>query len=205
MHDDFHSDPRLNLLRRSFEGRPAAGLPRSPGQREAAVALLVRPRSSLELLLIRRAESPGDPWSGHVALPGGRRERHDVDLLVTASRETEEEVGVPVQRVGSLVGALDELSPGSALLPSIVVAPFVLAVPPDTKAVPAPGEVQAAIWVPVDALASSAALSEVPIDLPWGQRNFPCLVYEDYVIWGLTYRILQQFLAVAGLAGAGDQ
>ncbi|HSJ26330.1 MAG TPA: CoA pyrophosphatase [Longimicrobiales bacterium] len=201
MRDELNADPRLNMLRRSFEGRPASGLPRTAGLREAAVALLVRPRSSLELLLIRRADLPGDPWSGHVALPGGRRERHDADLLGTARRETEEEVGVPLARVGSFVGALDELSPGSVLLPPIVVAPFVLAVPPDTTAVPAPGEVQAAIWVPLDALASSTALSEVPVELPWGKRNFPCLVYEDYIIWGLTYRILQQFLSVAGMDG----
>src|SRR5690606_13503153 len=132
--------------------RPAAAADRQPQLREAAVALVLRPRESLELLLIRRAELPGDPWSGHVALPGGRRSGADGDLLTTACRETEEEVGIPLQKVGTFIGALDEVAPSSPLLPPIVVAPFVLAVPPATAATPDPREVQAALWVPVDAL-----------------------------------------------------
>ncbi|MGH7339454.1 MAG: NUDIX domain-containing protein, partial [Candidatus Rokuibacteriota bacterium] len=69
---------------------------RDPDHREAAVALLVRPRADLEILLIKRAEHPRDPWSGHMALPGGRRSTTDADLVATAFRETEEETGVPV-------------------------------------------------------------------------------------------------------------
>ncbi|MGH7466016.1 MAG: NUDIX domain-containing protein, partial [Longimicrobiales bacterium] len=89
-------EPRIARLRRAFESRPARAADRLPEQREAAVAILVRPRDALELLLIRRAELHGDPWSGHIALPGGRRAPDDADLLATACRETEEEVGVPV-------------------------------------------------------------------------------------------------------------
>jgi 8-oxo-dGTP pyrophosphatase MutT (NUDIX family) len=190
-------DPRVIRLRRAFEGRPAAAAPRLPEQREAAVALIVRPREQLELLLIRRAELAGDPWSGHVALPGGRRDPGDEDLLATARREAEEEVGVPLHRVGSFIGALDEISPSTPLLPSIIIAPFVLSVPDATLAHPDPREVQKAAWVPLDALRSTAAAAELPVDLPTGRHCFPCLVYEDYVIWGLTYRILQQFLDIA--------
>jgi 8-oxo-dGTP pyrophosphatase MutT (NUDIX family) len=187
-------DPRIQQLRRAFEGRPAAAVDRAGAPREAAVALLVRPRESLELLLIRRAELQGDPWSGHVALPGGRRAGPDQDLLVTACREVEEEIGVPLRRIGTFVGALDEITPATPLLPPIVIAPFVLAVPPATRAHPDPREVQAALWVPVDALRDTRALSEVSIELPDGTGSFPSLVYEDYTIWGLTYRILTQFL-----------
>jgi 8-oxo-dGTP pyrophosphatase MutT (NUDIX family) len=187
-------DVRLGHLRRTFEARPAAAVPRGPDHREAAVALLVRPAATLELLLIRRAELVGDPWSGHVALPGGRRSAHDTDLLVTACRETEEEVGVPVARIGTFVGALDEVSPATPLLPAITIAPFVLAVPPGTRAEPDPREVQAALWVPIDSLRATTALSEIEVETPPGRRSFPSLVHGDFVIWGLTYRILQQFL-----------
>jgi 8-oxo-dGTP pyrophosphatase MutT (NUDIX family) len=190
-------DHRIVHLRRSFEARPARAIDRSanPG-REAAVALLVRPRAALELLLIRRAELQGDPWSGHVALPGGRRGPSDDDLLITACRETEEEIGVAVQRVGTFIGALDEITPSTPLLPPIVIAPFVLAVPADTRVTPDPREVQAALWVPLEALRQASALSEISVDLPGGSGLFPSLVYQDFVIWGLTYRILQQFLEV---------
>lgn len=164
------------------------------------MSLVVRPAESLEVLLIRRAELEGDPWSGHIALPGGRRSPADDDLLVTACRETEEEVGVPLRRVGRVIGALDEITPGTPLLPPIIIAPFVLAVPAATHAAPDPREVQAAVWVPVDALRATTAASEIDIDLPDGRGRtlFPSLVYGDFVIWGLTYRILRQFLEVTG-------
>lgn len=187
-------DPRVVQLRRSFENRPAAAAERGQGLREAAVALLVRPRDTLEVLLIRRAELHGDPWSGHVALPGGRRSAGDPDLLATACREAREEVSIAVDRVATFVGALDEVAPVSVRLPPIVVAPFVLAVPPETAAIPDPREVQAAFWVPIDALRDRSAASEILIEGDAGPLSFPSLTYEDYVIWGLTYRILQQFL-----------
>jgi len=190
-------EPRIAQLRRSFENRPAEVVPRRPDQREAAVALLVRPRVSLEVLFIRRAELHGDPWSGHVALPGGRRSSDDEDLLATACRETLEEVNVPVDRIGTFIGALDEVAPSSPRLPPILVAPFVLAVPPDTHATPDPREVQAAFWVPLDALRDRNAASEILIEGDAGPVSFPSLTYEDYIIWGLTYRILQQFLETA--------
>jgi 8-oxo-dGTP pyrophosphatase MutT (NUDIX family) len=198
MDDHASHDPRIVQLRRIFEGRPAAAAPRLPGHLEAAVSLIVRPRDRLELLLIRRSEHPGDPWSGHVALPGGRRDPVDADLLATARREAHEEVGVPLLRVGTFLGALDELSPATPLLPPIIIAPFVLAVPPETGALPDRREVEAALWVPVDALRATTAAAETFVDLPTGRRGFPCLRYEDFVIWGLTYRILHQFLELTG-------
>ena len=64
---------------------------------EAAVSLLLRPSGDgLKFLAIKRAESEGDPWSGHMALPGGRRDAEDEDLWVTAVRETWEETGLIV-------------------------------------------------------------------------------------------------------------
>jgi 8-oxo-dGTP pyrophosphatase MutT (NUDIX family) len=191
-----HDDPRIHSLRRIFEARPAAAVARVSGQKEAAVSILVRPHDQLELLLIRRAELHGDPWSGHVALPGGRRAGADPDLFGTACREAEEEVGIPVARIGTFIGALDEVGPAHPRLPPIVIAPFVLAVPAGTSARPEPREVQAALWVPVDALRDTSAVSEITVELPEATQAFPCLVYGDYVIWGLTLRILEQFLGL---------
>lgn len=192
------NDPRISQLRRTFESRPASAAHRAPDQREAAVALLVRPRQTLEVLLIRRSELHGDPWSGHIALPGGRRAGSDRDLLATACRETLEEVGIPVHRIGTFLGALDEVAPASRRIPRILVAPFVLGVPADTRAIPDPREVQAAFWVPVEALRDRNAASEILVDGDAGPLRFPSLTYEDYVIWGLTYRILEQFLGAVG-------
>jgi 8-oxo-dGTP pyrophosphatase MutT (NUDIX family) len=193
-----HDDPRIDGLRRVFETRTARAVERVRGQTEAAVTLLVRPHDQLEVLLIRRAETVGDPWSGHIALPGGRRAGNDPDLLGTACREAEEEVGIPVSSIGTFIGALDEVGPASPRLPPIIIAPFVMAVPAGTSAQPEPREVQAAIWVPVDALRDSGAGSLITVDLSGTTQEFPSLVYGDYVIWGLTLRILEQFLRLAG-------
>jgi len=196
-----HHDPRLARLRAVLEQRPARRAARSPGVREAAVAVVLRPRESIEVLLIQRAIQENDPWSGHMAFPGGRRDPDDPDLIATAFRETSEETGVPLARTGKLIGALDEVAPANPRLPPILIAPFVTSVPPDTDAVPNPREVQAAIWVPLPALRDESAATSILVRLEGGSLSFPALRYGDYEIWGLTRRILLQFLEVAREAG----
>lgn len=193
MHVD---DVRVVGLRRALEARPAAAGARAENTLEAAVALLVRPREQLELLLIKRAIHDRDPWSGHVALPGGRRDHSDTDLLETAMRETDEEVGITLPKVGAFVGALDEVAPGTSRLPPLLIAPFVFAVPTTTAVTINEQEVDAAIWVPLAALRDERAASEILIELEGGSRAFPSLTYGEYVIWGLTHRILTQFLEI---------
>lgn len=170
--------------------------PRADAAREAAVALLIRPRDELELLLIKRAVHERDPWSGHIALPGGRRDATDTDLLHTALRETAEEVGIEIERHKGFVGALDEVAPRTPHLPPLVIAPFVFGVEANAHVRIDPAEVEAAIWVPVAALRNEAAASEILIEMEGGARAFPSLQYGEYVIWGLTHRILTQFLEI---------
>jgi 8-oxo-dGTP pyrophosphatase MutT (NUDIX family) len=194
-------DASLELLRTALARRPALGLDRNAGHVEAAVALILRAREDLEVLLIKRAERASDPWSGHMALPGGRRAAEDADLVATAFRESREEVGIDPGATGSLLGALDDVAPASRRLPAIVISPFVAAVPSFTEAVPDGREVQDAVWVPLGALRDEAAVSEVLIEISGGQRAFPSLRFRHYEIWGLTHRILTQFLELAQDAG----
>jgi 8-oxo-dGTP pyrophosphatase MutT (NUDIX family) len=189
-------DARFTELRRLLENHPVQVAERYEGAREAAVALLVRAHEELELLLIKRAEHESDPWSGHVALPGGRRDADDPDLLHTALREAAEEVGITASRELQFIGALDEVSPRNPRLPAIIIAPFVFAVPHDTTPVIDTREVEAAIWVPLSSLRDESAASEILISLEGGSYTLPSLRYGDYVIWGLTHRILTQFLSV---------
>jgi 8-oxo-dGTP pyrophosphatase MutT (NUDIX family) len=189
-------DARLSILEQTLQQRPAAVLPREPQHREAAVALLLRARADLELLLIKRAVIERDPWSGHMALPGGRRSAEDADLIATAYRETEEEIGVAVARFGHFLGALDEVGPLNPRLPPIVVAPFVVAVPENTVAVPNPAEVEFAVWVPIPALREPGAVGKILISFEGASRTLPSLQYGEHVIWGLTLRILEQFFGL---------
>lgn len=192
-------DPRLAALRDALADRRPFRGPRDRSLAEAAVLLLVRPADPLELLLIERAEKEGDPWSGHMALPGGRREPRDADLLATALRETDEETGIVVPH-GHVLGGLDELRPSARRRFSITVTPFVAAVPLDTRPVPAPAEVETALWVPLPHLASDEAVDEILIELEGESLALPALSYQEYVIWGLTHRILTDFMDLARTA-----
>jgi 8-oxo-dGTP pyrophosphatase MutT (NUDIX family) len=169
---------------------------RTDEMREAAVALLLRPREQVEILLIKRAARERDPWSGHMALPGGRRDDSDMDLLDTAIRETAEEVGIEIGPE-DLIGGLDEVAPRTPRLPPITIAPYVFTVAPETTASTHPNEVEFALWVPIEALRNDAAASEILIEFEEGTRSFPAFKYGEHLVWGLTHRILLQFLDLA--------
>ena len=165
----------------------------------ASVALVVRPGGSeLELLVIKRATSAGDPWSGHMALPGGRRSAADGSSVATAMRETLEEVGVDLARDGRLLGQLDDVEPRSGA-PAIVVSSFVFGVP-EGATVRLNHEVALAMWVPVDHLAGPGSAAEYLHVHPGGvPLRFPAFGYQNHVIWGITHRIIAHFLEIAGV------
>jgi 8-oxo-dGTP pyrophosphatase MutT (NUDIX family) len=196
--------PELRRLARILADRPGVIHP-APGDddtvradlvRWAAVAILLRVNDggALDLLLIKRAEREGDPWSGHVALPGGRHDETDASLEETALREVREEVGVDVRGAGRVLGTLDDLVPRTPSLPPIAVRPFVAAVS-DVALYPNP-EVAAAAWIPLDALRDPEATRESTV-LSRGERwRVPSFVVGDYLVWGMTERILRQFVGL---------
>ncbi|MBI5244809.1 MAG: CoA pyrophosphatase [Elusimicrobia bacterium] len=156
---------------------------------EAAVAIILAPGAGgQELLLIHRAERPDDPWSGHMALPGGRREPPDKSLLATAVRETFEETGVRL-RPGSLVCVLEDLQPRNRSIPKVVVRPHVFSL----KSRPSlrPGEeVAECLWVSVERLKSSACR----IHVPERKALVDAYLIGPHIVWGITRRILTAFL-----------
>ncbi len=156
---------------------------------QAGVAMVVRATDPVELLLIKRASHPSDPWSGHIALPGGRRDAADVDLLGTAIRETREETGVLLDRT-RLLGRLPIVAPRGPRLPTIAVAPFLFEVPADTSAFPEPGEVSWTRWFPIDRLRDPSLRVDYRIRLPEGERRFPGIQLDEDVLWGMTWRVV---------------
>src|SRR5215218_7778746 len=128
-----HAHPDLATLVDALARRPGMRVVLGAGEpapRQAAVALALREalNGELELLLIKRADYAGDPWSGQVALPGGRHEPGDPTLEATAVRETFEETGVDLAAHGAPLGTLDEIYPRTPVLPPIVVRPHVFAI-----------------------------------------------------------------------------
>lgn len=168
--------------------------------RHAAVALVLRERSPgdpLELLFIQRAVYPGDPWSGQVAFPGGRRDPDDPHLVHTAMREVEEELGLSLDGRARLLGALDEIHPRTPVLPPIIVRPYVFAVNGEVEVTPN-AEVAAAFWVPLSVLRDPSTEKESTVEVRTARWRVPSYVIEEQVVWGMTERILRQFLAVTG-------
>jgi 8-oxo-dGTP pyrophosphatase MutT (NUDIX family) len=142
-------------------------------------------------LFVLRAAWEGDPWSGHVALPGGRAESSDADLIDTARRETLEETAIRLAR-DSFLGRLNEIHPRSAHLPSIGVTPFVAWLPTRPE-IRASHEVAGHIWVPLHDLAAQERRSTLVRPEPT-PRSFPTIEYAGEVIWGLTHAIVENFL-----------
>ena len=190
-------DPRIAALEAALAANPGVPAPpQEPPPARAAVALLLRVGlgDDVELLLIRRAEREGDPWSGHMALPGGRAAPDDADAAATAAREAREEVGIDVAAHGRLLGVLDEVAPRSSG-GRIAVTPVVFEVAPHLEAVPDPREVETALWISVAELADPGAAAEHLYELAGGTTlRFPAFGTRGYVIWGLTHRILTRFL-----------
>lgn len=158
-----------------------------PTRPQAAVAILLAP-DPVRLLLIRRAERTGDPWSGQLALPGGRREAGDVDLLATALRETREEVGLAIDRAAHRV-TLDDLAPVIPVLPPIMVRPFVL----ETREALAPrvsDEVAAVSWVALDRLIVPDTYRVASLTVRGAPREVQGYHLDEGLLWGMTERIL---------------
>jgi 8-oxo-dGTP pyrophosphatase MutT (NUDIX family) len=196
--------PDVRGLARALAARVSKRHDPADGVRRAAVALLLRlgEADALELLLIKRAEYASDPWSGHVALPGGRQESADASLLQTVIRETREEIGVDIARQGAVLGTLDELGPSTPRLPPLTILPHVAVVERELP-LSLSREVAEAFWVPLSALRDPAASREVDLDLVTGARRVRSLSYKEYVIWGLTERILRQFFQLVDENDAG--
>lgn len=165
----------------------------------AAVAIVLRePRAGeeVEVLFIRRAERAGDPWSGHIAFPGGRIDPGDTSLLATAVRETFEEVGLRLDENAQLLARLPDMAArarGKRL--SFSIAPFVFTLArPDVALALDDREVAEAIWAPLGSLARGEARSTHKIEYESERYELPSALLGPHVLWGLTFAMLESLL-----------
>lgn len=193
--DELLAHPDVAKLARALEQSHGKEIDAEPPMQWAAIALVLRLGAlrEPELLMIKRAEAERDPWSGHVACPGGRMEPGDRDLAQTATRETWEETGIDLTRVGRLIGTLDDISPRTPVLPPIVIRPFVALVPSSVEIVQS-AEVAAAFWVPLTALRERAAWGMGTVVVRGVPREVSTFTHGGFLVWGLTERVLRQLL-----------
>ncbi len=181
---------------------PPITLDRQP--RHASVVGIFRPspcpREGLpaghpELLFIRRAEVEGDPWSGHVAFPGGRMDPEDDGPWGAALREVREELGLELAPLGRRLGEL----PNQLTLPlmgrRMVVHPYVVAareLPPLTPN----DEVARVLWVPLRDLLDGVGRDTMTWEWQGQSLVLPCRRLEGEVLWGMTLRMVEDLLRI---------
>ena len=196
------ADIRTALGRR----RPTVPAPPfTPEWRNASVAMaLAGEGDGLEACFILRTVRDGDPWSGQVALPGGRAEPGDPDAAAVAERETFEEIGLHLTR-DQCLGALP-VQPLYRIGPRGSLSPFVYHLGPGFVRGGSAGwratlnhEVSEAFWAPLRHLFDPGAATRIEWARPGrAETVHPGIDFEGRVIWGLTLRVLGTFADLVG-------
>lgn len=175
---------------------PSTTSPLLPGMATAAVAIVLREKKQdCELLLIVRAQRPSDPWSGHVAFPGGRSEAQDASPIDTAIRETREELGVDLTARGRLLGTFEGIQAvAEGRHVPLLIVPCVFELTEEVELLPN-GEVATAFFTPLAPLRSGNARSHRELSIRGQPQRVPGFWVREHFMWGLTYRMSCALLA----------
>ena len=181
---------QLETRLQGFAKQEAGFEPRSG---RAAVAIMVREGSeATEMLMIRRATREGDPWSGHMGFPGGRRDPEDASNFSCALRETREEIGVDLSQWGTPLGELSDVNTGWRKdRPEMLVTPFIFQVG-ELPALTPNYEVDDVVWVPLHFLMNEA--NREPLEWDWKGKKMETdsYLYDSYRIWGLSLMMIDE-------------
>ena len=195
--------PLLNIVKRL---RPQRIPFRHLAQRSAVAIITRQGKHGEEILFIKRASRSGDPWSGHIAFPGGKRQNSDTSIQETAIRETQEEIGLDLINQAHYIGRLPDLvTRRHNEFKPMIVSPYRFQLTnPDNTMTPN-HEVASTFWVSTDFLRNKdnqSTLNWSPfLNMPSLSLTLPCFYYENqgnrHRIWGLTYRMLMDHLDIS--------
>jgi 8-oxo-dGTP pyrophosphatase MutT (NUDIX family) len=163
-------------------------------KRSAVAMVLKLIDGELHILMIKRAEREGDPWSGHMAFPGGRMDPGDANGFSVAVRETEEEVGLTLGSVDLCIGRLSEINarPQRGSL-GMAVSPFVFRLNRDVQLTPN-YEVAEVVWVPLEFLLNTENREKMVWKFKGAEFPMPCYLFEGRRIWGLSLMMLDELM-----------
>ena len=164
--------------------------PRTRAERLAGVSVIIEAGDKARTLLVRRAQRTGDPWTGQVAFPGGKMRAGDVSVLQTAVRETQEEVGVDLARNAEFLGYFGSFR---TRVGSMDVVPSVFKLKSKVKVTPNE-EVSDFKWVAFESFLAPRSRSTFSFEADGARLEAPAFMVEGYVIWGLTFRIIESLL-----------
>lgn len=187
----------IDSFRAALDGFSPRVIADREGLTQSAVAAILHPADcGTELLFIHRAEDPRDPWSGHMAFPGGRLDASDDTTLAAALRETREEIGLNLERTGESIGRLSDVSAvGRGRPVSMVITPFVFVVEDVPPLVPN-HEVAAVVWVPTEFLVDHSNRETMEYQRAGLSLDLPCYRYKEHLIWGMTLGMVDELLSL---------
>jgi len=160
---------------------------------EAAVAVIELVSENCQYLLIERAQDPDDPWSGHLAFPGGRYDVQDNTLLDTAIRECHEECGFSLSQ-SDYIKPLDLQNAGGRHHP-ICVAPFLFRLTRKPTIFLEQSEVINSFWVSQNELTNSGSYHYKTLAND-DDTLFPYIMIGDIMLWGFTLNVLIDYLDI---------
>jgi 8-oxo-dGTP pyrophosphatase MutT (NUDIX family) len=160
------------------------------GYKPAAVLIPIQERSDDDYLVLTKRADHLSTHKGQIAFPGGRVDPSDADVTAAALRECYEEIGIGPERV-RILGRLDEFTAGYGL----VVTPIVGVIPAHCEFRIDPAETAAVASVPIASLMQPPNCTLSDSLSPGGHPNYHFYV-NGWDVWGVTARIIAQFLEV---------
>lgn len=167
---------------------------KSACQTEAAVAAIITRQPIPEVLVLKRKTHPGDPWSGHYAFPGGRRDDTDASLLDTCIRETYEECGVLLAAC-DLVKQYPVRLAGNYLNQPIPVTPYLFELSEHPAIRLQKAEISCHEWLGLDYVGDADNVIERSMIPRCPDVLYPCIPAAEGFIWGFTYETLMLVIA----------
>ena len=155
---------------------------------KAAVLIALTDEENPEVIYTLRSNKVSS-HQGEVSFPGGMREESDTSLIMTALRESEEEIGLP-QNCVKILGSLDTMVSRF----NVSVTPFVGVIPGDVELNTSSEEIEACFKVPLSFLLKDKRYRNDEVNRNGETFYMPAYKYSSYVIWGLTAMITVNFL-----------
>ena len=155
---------------------------------KAAVLIALTDEENPEVIYTLRSNKVSS-HQGEVSFPGGMQEESDTSLIMTALRESEEEIGLP-QNCVKILGSLDTMVSRF----NVSVTPFVGIIPGDVELNTSSEEIEACFKVPLSFLLKDKRYRNDEVNRNGETFYMPAYKYSSYVIWGLTAMITVNFL-----------
>jgi 8-oxo-dGTP pyrophosphatase MutT (NUDIX family) len=188
------SDLSIANIRHVLLAKPRTIAPPAPDRPLACVAtVLAGDPERPSVCLIKRAQREGDPWSGHMAFPGGRADPTDASAEAVAEREAAEEVGLRLSATQLIAPLIEMPVRAGGREMALKLAAFVYHLDGDPPPLaPQTAEVAEALWVPLEHLYDPAHRTRYRMRRDGGELDFPGIGVGGYIVWGLTYRVLAE-------------